>query len=337
MGSGRKLAAGGLVLGLAALCLIVWRVGAGAVLLAMEAIGWGFCLLLVFRLGLCLLMGVSWWVLGADRSDARVLRFAWARLIRDSASECLPLSQIGGFVLGARALTVAGVNGMFAAASTVVDVTVELIAQLIYLFLGLFLLWRSHPNVQLLRPLLFSLGVLTAGAIGFLALQSRGTGFVERASARLLSSWSGAKAGTRAMLAELAAIHRDRGRVVAGTALHLVCWLANGCEAWLTLALMGHPISILTALTIDSLLYGLRSFAFIVPNALGVQEAGYVLLGGLFGLAPHTCLALSLLRRARDLALGLPALARWQALDGRRAWQGINQFPNSERQGAPAP
>ncbi len=337
MAGGKKLAAAGLILGLAALCFIVWRVGAGSVLVAMGEIGWGFCALIVFRLCLCVLMGLSWWVLGAHRPDARIFRFAWARLIRDSASECLPLSQIGGFVLGARALTVAGVNGVFAAASTVVDVTLELIAQLLYLFLGIYLLWRSHPDFHLLRPLLLGLAALTAGAIGFLTLQSRGTGLLERSSAKLLDRWSGAKAGTRALLTELTVIHHQYQSIVAGTALHFVCWLANGAEAWLTLALMGHPVSVMTALTIDSLLYGLRSFTFIIPQALGVQEAGYVLVGGLFGLAPHTCLALSLLRRARDIALGLPALATWQALEGRRAWRGLNQFPAVERQSAPAP
>ncbi len=342
MPGGRKLAIAALVLGMAALCLIVWRVGVGPVLVAMAAVGWGFAVLLAYRLGLVLLMGASWWVLehrptGSSRRGGRLARFAWARLIRDSASECLPLSQIGGFVLGARALAVTGVNGMFAAASTVVDVTLELIAQLFYLLLGVFLLWRLHPDLALLRPLLFGLAALTAGALVFLALQSRGAGFIERVSARLLSNWSGAKAGTRAIMAELALIHARRGAVLAGVFLHLLCWLANGFEAWLTLALMGHSVRIEAALVIDSLLYGLRSFAFVVPNALGVQEAGYVLLGGLFGLAPHTCLALSLLRRARDLTLGLPALATWQALEGRRAWRGINQFPTGEGQGAPAP
>jgi hypothetical protein len=27
------------------------------------------------------------------------------------------------------------------------------------------------------------------------------------------------------------------------------------------------------------------------------------------------------------LALGLPALATWQAIEGRRAWRGLNEFP----------
>jgi hypothetical protein len=86
---------------------------------------------------------------------------------------------------------------------------------------------------------------------------------------------------------------------------------------------MGVPIGLGAAVAIDSLLYGLRSVAFMVPNALGVQEGGYVLLGGLFGLGPDSALALSLIRRGRDLAIGIPALLVWQLLEGNKAWRGL--------------
>ena len=50
----------------------------------------------------------------------------------DRSSELLPLSQVGGYVLGARALTLTGVAGTVAAASTIVDVTLEFVSQLAY-------------------------------------------------------------------------------------------------------------------------------------------------------------------------------------------------------------
>jgi len=71
---------------------------------------------------------------------------------------------------------------------------------------------------------------------------------------------------------------------------------------------------------IESLLYAIRTVAFAIPNAVGVQEGAYILLGGSFGLTPEMGLALSLLKRARDLAIGLPALGVWQALEGGRLW-----------------
>jgi hypothetical protein len=49
-----------------------------------------------------------------------------------------------------------------------------------------------------------------------------------------------------------------------------------------------------------------------------VQEAGYAGLGALFGIPPEISLGVSLLRRARDLALGIPILLIWQLVEVRR-------------------
>ncbi len=72
---------------------------------------------------------------------------------------------------------------------------------------------------------------------------------------------------------------------------------------------------------IEGLLYAIRSVAFAVPNAVGVQEGAYIMLGASFGLTPEMALALSLLKRARDLALGLPVLAAYQLLESGRLWR----------------
>ena len=327
----RRLAILAFLLGLAALLAIVLRAGPREVLATMGAVGWGVVPVLLVRAALLTLMGVAWFVLAPASARPAFapfgwVRFGWARLIRDSASECLPLSQLGGFVLGARALAIgapgaraaARVSGAFAAASTVVDVTLELVAQLLYLACGLALLHAVRPHLPLVRSLLEGTGALGAGVAAFLLLQRRGVSLAERAARRVLRRWTGLAARAVRALHMLAAIHASRLRLAAGVALHLAAWIGNGLEAWLILFLMGHAIPVRAALIIDSLLYGLRSFAFMVPNALGVQEAGYVVLGGLFGLDMQTCLALSLLRRARDLALGVPALAAWQLTEGRR-------------------
>jgi hypothetical protein len=44
-------------------------------------------------------------------------------------------------------------------------------------------------------------------------------------------------------------------------------------------------------------------------------------LGELFGLGPELALGLSLIKRARDLALGIPALFGWQFVEGRQYWR----------------
>ena len=56
-----------------------------------------------------------------------------------------------------------------------------------------------------------------------------------------------------------------------------------------------------------------------VPNGLGVQEAAYALLVPLFGIAAPVGIAVSLIKRARDIAVGVPILLIAQAVEGRRA------------------
>jgi hypothetical protein len=57
----------------------------------------------------------------------------------------------------------------------------------------------------------------------------------------------------------------------------------------------------------------------IVPNAIGVQEATYAALVPVFGLGAQFGLAVSLLKRARDIAVGVPILLISHALEGREA------------------
>ena len=70
---------------------------------------------------------------------------------------------------------------------------------------------------------------------------------------------------------------------------------------------------------IDSLGTALRTLGFLVPGALGIQEAGYVIICALFGITPAGAIAFSLARRARDLLIGLAGLGLWQALEVRKA------------------
>jgi hypothetical protein len=71
-------------------------------------------------------------------------------------------------------------------------------------------------------------------------------------------------------------------------------------------------------LAIEGLLHIVMATAVLIPGYAGVQEAGYVGLGALFGVAPEIALGVSLLRRARDMAIGIPILIIWQLIEVRR-------------------
>ena len=306
--------------GLVLLTTLLWQGGLGAVLHSVRPIGAsGFTAVTAAHLALMAVMGTAWWLL-EGRSPARWPRFAWSRMVRDSAAELLPLSQLGGYVLGARAAVLVGVSGTFAAASTVVDVTVELVAQLGYTATGLVLLDRLRPGSGLIGPVLAGVAAMGLLVTVFITVQARGVGLAERCAAAVARTVLGrALADAGQVQARIHALHARRAALLGACAIHAAAWLLNGMETWLTLRLMGVEIGVAEALVIDSLLYGMRSVAFIVPSAIGVQEAGLILLCGLFGVGADTALALSLIKRARDVVIGVPVLLGWQALEARRA------------------
>jgi glycosyltransferase 2 family protein len=311
------------IAGVVAMAALVGYFGAGAVMHSLLAVGGaGFIAICAIHLALIAVMGLAWRALLPGAPAGTLI---WARLVRDSGSEALPLSQVGGYLLGARALALAGVPGTLAAASTIVDVTLEFVAQLAYTALGLAWLIRLQPDSRVAAPVLLGLAVAVLAATAFVLVQRRGIGLLDRIARHLGRGWAerGA-AGAAALHGALADIYRRRRGLWTNFVLHLSCWIASAVEAWLALRLAGEPLSFGKVLAIESLLYAIRTAAFVVPQGVGVQEGAYVLLGAGFGLTPEMSLALSLLKRARDLAIGLPAIAIWQAIESTRLWRRRN-------------
>jgi putative membrane protein len=246
----------------------------------------------------------------------------WGRFVRDSGSEVLPLSQFGGYVLGTRALALAGVPATQGAASTIVDVTLEFVGQLAYIALGL--AWLVALGSGTIPSWVVLLGLVAASslAIGFIVFQHRGFGAVNRIAGILGRGWAErTAAGATALHQAIAAIWRRNGGIWASFLLHFTAWVLGAFEIWIALWFAGAPLPVGSVVVIESLLYAIRSVTFVVPNAVGVQEGAYILLGTAFGLTPEMALALSLLKRARDLTIGLPVLAAWQIIEGGRLWR----------------
>jgi putative membrane protein len=310
------------LVGLAVMTALVAYFGVAAVIQPLIAIGWaGLATICAIHLALLGAMGVAWAALLPGTS---LWVLVWGRFVRDSGSELLPLSQVGGYVLGARAVTLAGVAAIAATASTIVDVTLELFGQLGYTALGLACLVFLDPHAVIAAPVTAGLAAAGLLAIGFVVFQRRGFELLDRFARMLGRGWTDrTAAGAAALHMALAGIYRRRARVFSSLALHLACWIASTLEAWIALRFAGASLDFFTVLIIESLLYAIRSMAFAVPNAVGVQEGAYILLGASFGLTPEMALALSLLKRARDLIIGLPTLATWQLVEGGRLWRQI--------------
>ena len=308
-------------LGLALALYLVMYVGLGAVFSAALAVGWiGFAILCFYALAMFPVLGAAWYVLLPDWSSARLRVFVWARMVRDAAAEVLPFSQFGGIVIGARAAILQGLSPALAFGSMTVDVTTELLAQLAYVALGIVILTARAPptslTASLTRVCVIGLVLATIAGALFLALQRYGHRLTARLAARLLR---GAGAAMEAVSAVLDEIYRSPARVGLSLAIHFAEWIACAIGAWIAFRLIGARVDLASVMAIESLVYAIRSAAAFIPNALGVQEGAYALLAPLFGVGAEFGLAVSLLKRARDIAIGVPVLLIWQAAEGQRA------------------
>jgi len=315
----------GATLGLVLIAALVTEVGVRPLEQALSAVGWpGFSAICLIRCGVIVGMGLAWRAV-VPATPAWVL--VWGRLVRDAGSEILPFSQIGGLALGARAVALAGVPALVGAASTIVDVTLEFLSKIAYLGLGLLWLVRLHPLSPAMLPLAIGLAATGLTAVAVCVVQRHGSGVVDRLARGFAHRWAGhLSAGAAAVHSALAESYRRKLGVCAGFVLHLGCWIASALEVWAALRLANMPLDFGVVLVIESLLYGIRTFAFAIPNAIGVQEASYVFIGASFGLTPEIALAISFLKRARDLAIGLPTLGLWQAVEGKRLLPRKRQF-----------
>ncbi len=315
--------------GIAAMAALVVHFGAAAVGAALLAVGLGgYATVVAIHTALIALMGLAW---GALLPDAKPWVAVWGRFVRDAGSEVLPLSQVGGYVLGTRAVALAGVPATRGAASSIVDVTLEFVAQLAYIALGL--VWLLHLHADGIAPQFVVLGLAVASclALAFIVVQRRGMRYADRIARALGRGWAEkTAAGAAALHQALEAIYRRRGGIWLGFLLHLACWIASASEVSVALWFAGQPLPFGDAMVIESLVYAIRTTAFIVPNSMGVQEGAYILLGGAFGLSPEMALALSFLKRARDLTIGLPVIALWQAIEGGRIMRRVSAKARAE-------
>lgn len=311
------------LLGLAVTIGLIARQGAASMAAALAAAGAGLVAVALFHLLPMTLDTLAWRALlrGAERpSFTALLGIRW---IREAVDGLLPVAQVGGELVAVRLLRLRGIDGARAAAGLVVDVTLAVVTQLLFALLGLGLLWSTVGDDGLVGPLLVGLLIAAAAVSVFFLLQHRGlfTPFARRLPEGFGGRrWLALAGGAVRLDAAIRAFYRRRWALLCCAVWQLGGWLAGAGEVWLALYFLGQPVSWLEALLLESLGQAVRSAAFAVPASLGVQEGGYMILAGVLGLDPALGLALSLIKRVRELLLGLPALLVWQMREGRRLW-----------------
>ncbi len=316
----KKLSIALAILGLLLGTLLVGAFGFHRVVGIVLSVGWsGLALVCGWQMLIFLPLGLAWDALARARDVHRPGLFVWGRMVRDASINLLPFSQLGGFFFGARAVILQGLDWPVATATTVVDLTAEFLAEVVFAGMGLVIVLAREPKTDLRLPLELGLGGAVLAATLFIWTQRGASTLFSRISGRIAARRiSGARAQVEKLSAELNAIYRSRFRLATGFLLHLAGWVGTGVGGWIAYRLLGAGIDVAAGIAIEALVAALSAATFLVPVGAGIQEAGYAGIGAIFGVPADVSLAASLLRRARDLVVGVPILLTWQVLEMRR-------------------
>jgi putative membrane protein len=254
------------------------------------------------------LSGLGWWLL-LPTPRPSLLAPVRARWVREAVNTVLPLAGVTGAVAATRLLARdTGISMAAATASTTIDLTCEAASQAPYLAMALAAVALLAPGH--LSPGRAALAILpiTAGAVAFVIAQRAGMMRLFERAARAL----GAGAAMEGLHDGLMALHARRGSIASALTVHTTSWSLGGAEVWVIMNAIGHPVGPGAAFAIEGLGMAARSAGFALPAGLAAQEAGFVLAGALFGISAPDAVALSMVKRVRELVVGVAGAAFWQ-------------------------
>ncbi len=256
-----------------------------------------------------LLSARAWrWILPQVLPLRRLFRL---RIIREGIDSLLPVAQVGGEVVGAHLLARDGAASLAqAGASVVVDVTLEFLTQLVFLLAGVAALaatssaggWQGWLSAVLVTAGMAG-GLLAAQRFGLLRL-------LELLAGQIAARWPSA-GSLRGMNEAATAMYARHRRLLVAAGLHLFAWVLGSIESWAVLHALGADVGWVQALIVEALGMAARSAGFAVPGALVVQETGFAIAAAAVGLPQAAGLSLSLVKRVREVLVGLLGLALW--------------------------
>ena len=238
-----------------------------------------------------------------------------------AVNNLLPVASIGGEVVKARLLSIWGVGGVHAAASVMVDKAVQVLALACWALAGVLLLLFLHGDRALLPYIAGGILFLVFSGGGLIIVQRLGLlGAMAKLAGKLVKheSWDNITFSATEVDQVIRELYGDKLKVLLATLYRLSSLALHTFELWLACYLLGRPIDLVEALLLRSLTATLSDLAFIIPNAYGVQEGAFILIGALIGFDPEFSLALSLSLRIRDLVFDPVGLITLHLVESRR-------------------
>jgi putative membrane protein len=307
--------------GAALFTVLLIRQGALSVGAAIRTAGWGIAGVATFHFVPLFLDAIAWWVLFPVAQRPRLQSLFWMRWIGESVSNLVPSAAVGGDIVRARLTTITGTPMALSAATVIADITLGVVTQIIFTLLGLGLLVRATGGTSLVGPTLIGALIGVSAIVGFYFVQRIGMfRLLSMIITKLVRSpeWSSLVQRGETLDETVRGVYARRSGVIGCCLWTIFSLIISSGEIWIALHALRLHATFTNAVILQSMAMTVKSAAFPVPGALGVQESGYLVIGNLLGIQGETAFAISLIARFRDLAVGIPGLITWQLIEGRR-------------------
>ncbi|MGO4379497.1 lysylphosphatidylglycerol synthase domain-containing protein [Pseudoduganella sp. RAF19] len=308
------------LVGLVGLTALVIHEGAADVMSVVAQAGWPLLLLLPLH-ALPLLLDAQGWrtLLHAALPHERApLPFLWwTAMVREAVNRLLPTASVGGELVGIRLARLRMSDTGAIAASIVTEVMVTMFSYYAFTVLGVLGLLMSIDGTRYGWAIIGGLVLSLAGPIIFALALHHGAIFARLGglAQKVFGDQFGALGDGAKLDAHIKSLVRRPGVLLTAMAWQLGGLLLGTAEVWFALTLLGHEATLWQALFIEALTQAARQMAFFVPAGLGVQEAVVLMLGEILGISSEIALSLALVKRAREILFGVPALLSWQWLE----------------------
>lgn len=299
-----------LTAGIALMAVLLATHGVGAIREIALQVGWQAILVVAAHLPVTFFATVGWQVLlPPDRRPSLAFLFR-LRVIKEAVNALLPVAQVGGEVVRAKLAVRDGLTLAESTASCIVDVLAGTAGLVLFVLTSLAVAMVTLHDPLLARAGLTLVGVVSLIVAGLFVAHKAGVG---QRLGQFSRRWSAIASRVGALSDAFRDIGGRRREIGASWAWHMAAWIAGAFETYVSMWALGLNPTLLQALIVEGLAQTAKVVGFAIPGALGVQEGGYLLLGGALGLSPDQALALSLLRRLRELTLGALGLVLWRA------------------------
>ena len=298
-----------LLIGLGLLALVLAHTDLGQLWDQTVLVGWGIGVILAIYLAAFILDSISWQLalLSLNFDLSNTYKIWKIRMVGEAVNNTTPLATMGGepvkavllkkhFSMGYREGT----------ASLIIAKTTNLLALVVFLVagFGFMIATEALPSSY---NLVAGAGLVafTAGILLFFLVQ-------RYKISSLAGTWIARTRLGRFLEDLLHHVHdmedrlihfyiRHRRRFLLALALALANWVIGALELYVTLWFLGHPVTFSEAWIIEAIAQLVRSGAFFIPGALGVQEGAFMIVieamtgRGVLGLA------VAMIRRFREI------------------------------------